>query len=515
MLHKLTSSYREIAKYFPELADKLSSSVRKKQILLDMAGKKEEKPKKITELGAALSNYTRKKHRSFDRKFTTEIKKLAPKWFIFRSGSAIRNKKELLLMAKNKKDKPPRRTRLYYALLKYTQSKSNSYDKDFDKKIRLLRPDWFMSRAQKRKQILLKMAKDNKPKPSSAKTNLGKRLECYLNPNNKHHDPIFTKQIKKLAPQWLVTKFDVAAQKKRQLLKMAERKEPKPKQTTEPGRALVNYTCRDSESEDRDFIAKIKRLAPHSFIPQSQSSEQNKIKLIAMAKNGQPKPKTNTPIGARLNDYTRKSDTYDPVFSEEIRRLAPDWFMRSSEKNKLQLLAVAKNGEPKPSQKTKLGQAFANYTWKNSESKDQDFINQIKKIRPDWFVAQAERSDKNKRSLIRLAKNGKPIPSQKTQLGRALRNYTVKSSGSYDSTFAKNVKKIRPDWFVSNSERAELKKRLLLEMASDGDLRPSQKISLGRCLTNYTVKSSTCYDPAFTNKIKKLAPHWFQKRIVK
>ena len=385
MLYKLKSTYGEIAKFFPELAKRLSSPDCKKKKLMKMAEEGEEKPKK----GIGL----------------------------------------------------------YCSLLNYTSPTSKFRDKDFDQKIRRARPDWFMSSAQKKKQILLKMAKDKEPKPSSAKTNLGKRLEHYLNPNGKHHDPDFTKKIRKLAPHWLVTHFDTAIQKRQRLLAMAKRKEPKPKQTTELGRALVNYTCKNSESEDRDFIAKIKRLAPHWLIPQSQSSEQNKRRLISMAKNGQPKPKTNTTIGARLNDYTRREDTYDPVFDKEIRRLAPDWFVPSSEKKKLQLLTMAKNGEPKPNQKTKLGQAFANYTRKNSESEDQDFINQIKKIRLDWFVTRTERSDKKKRILLRMGKDGRPRPTQKNPIGQALRNYMVT-----DPAFKKNIKKLAPHWFKKTSK---------------------------------------------------------------
>jgi hypothetical protein len=226
-----------------------------------------------------------------------------------------------------------------------------------------------------------------------------------------------------------------------------------------------------------------------------------------MAKKGQPKPKTNTPIGARLNDYTRKCDTYDPVFSKEIKRLAPDWFVHSSEKKKLQLLAMAKNGEPKPNQKTKLGQAFANYTRKNSESEDQDFINQIKKIRLDWFVTRTERSDKKKRILLRMGKDGRPRPTPKNPIGQALRNYMVT-----DPTFKKTIKKLAPHWFVTRTQKADQKKRLLIRSAKNGEPRPNQKKEpLGRALSNYTVKSSSCYDPTFTRDINKLAPHWFKK----
>ena len=117
-------------------------------------------------------------------------------------------------------------------------------------------------------------------------------------------------------------------------------------------------------------------------------------------------------------------------------------------------------------------------------------------------------ADINKKLLLEMAKNGKDKPSCKTKLGWALYNYTYKSSGSYDPVFDKQIRKLRPDWFVSTSKQ---NKKLLLEIAKNGKDKPSRKTKLGGVLYNYTYKSSDSYDPVFDKQIRKLRPDWFKK----
>ena len=64
----------------------------------------------------------------------------------------------------------------------------------------------------------------------------------------------------------------------------------------------------------------------------------------------------------------------------------------------------------------------------------------------------------NKQLLIKVAKNGESRPSQKTRLGKRLSDYTKKTSRTFDATFYKIIKKLRPDWFVSQTEKADKKK---------------------------------------------------------
>jgi hypothetical protein len=144
MLHKLKSTYDDIAKYFPELSKKISSTEHKKQILEEMARKKEPRPSQKTNIGRALSEYTKPSSIMYDAKFHKKMKKLRPDWFLSQSEVADQKKKQLIKMAKNGENRPSHdKTRLGQALSNYTRKSSHVYDPVFDKTIRKLRPDWF------------------------------------------------------------------------------------------------------------------------------------------------------------------------------------------------------------------------------------------------------------------------------------------------------------------------------------------------------------------------------------
>jgi len=186
---------------------------------------------------------------------------------------------------------------------------------------------------------------------------------------------------------------------------------------------------------------------------------------------------------------------------------------------KQQLLEMARNGEPKPNSDDKLFQAFHNYTNPNGNSYDANFKKKISKVRPEWLVSQSDRASDKKEQLLEMARNGEPRPSYETHpLGRVLGFYTrnSKSNHCYDSVFNKKIRKLRPDWFVSQSEFAQEKKEQLLEMARNGDPRPAQvKHPLGVVLTFYTTRRKfgrSTYDAAFDKKIRNLRPDWFMSQ---
>jgi hypothetical protein len=77
-----------------------------------------------------------------------------------------------------------------------------------------------------------------------------------------------------------------------------------------------------------------------------------------------------------------------------------------------------------------------------------------------------------------------------------------------DKEFAAAIKRIRPDWLVTNVER---NKESILSAARRGDPKPKCPGLLGRALSNYTRENSQVHDPIFAKKIKKLAPHWFKR----
>jgi hypothetical protein len=197
----------------------------------------------------------------------------------------------------------------------------------------------------------------------------------------------------------------------------------------------------------------------------------------------------------------------------ELARLVPGLVCRtpSSALKKQQLLEMANNGEARPAQRSKLGSALCSYTAKSSSCYDSLFDKQIRNVRPDWFVSKYQVSERKKKDLIKMANEAKPRPNRKHPLGMFLSHVTSKKSEVYDPIFDKQIRNIRPDWFVSKHQVAMRKKDVLLGMAKRGELRPNRKHPFGKVLSNYTRKKSQTYDPIFSKKIKKLAPHWFEK----
>lgn len=117
-------------------------------------------------------------------------------------------------------------------------------------------------------------------------------------------------------------------------------------------------------------------------------------------------------------------------------------------RNKALLRDMAKRGDPRPSQKTRIGRSLSDYTSPSNRSYDPDFHREMKRLRPDWFVTQTEAATQKKKELMRMAREGEPRPSHDgTRLGQALSNYTRKSSQVYDRKFHLALLKIRPDWF--------------------------------------------------------------------
>jgi hypothetical protein len=122
--------------------------------------------------------------------------------------------------------------------------------------------------------------------------------------------------------------------------------------------------------------------------------------------------------------------------------------LSSPDRNKQTLEEMAGNGEPRPSQKTKIGKFLSDYTKPSSMMYDAKFHRKMKKLRPDWFWSQTEVAGQKKKELLRMARNGEKRPGyEKTKLGQALSNYTRKKSPAYDAVFDKTIRKLRPDWF--------------------------------------------------------------------
>jgi len=232
------------------------------------------------------------------------------------------------------------------------------------------------------KKKLLEMAQNNEPRPHSRKHPLGSVFNNYIGKHNDAYDPEFTKEIRKLATRWFV---DTTSENKKKLLEIARNNKPRPSQRKHPfGIVFCKYTNKNHACYDPKFTKEIKKLAPRWFI---NTAIEKKKQLLEMARNGEPRPnKKKHPLGQALVHYTnKKSRCYDPQFDQQIRKLAPHWFVNTAIENKKQLLEMAKAGEPRPHWKGKLSQNLASYINKGHNSYDPQFDQKIKKLTPHWF----------------------------------------------------------------------------------------------------------------------------------
>jgi len=181
--------------------------------------------------------------------------------------SSIRNKRELIQIANKGGDRPSRKTKLGRVLSNYTCKLSGSYCPKFDKTIRELAPHWFLSRmkiANQKRQKLIKMAKNGKDKPHW-KSKLFQYFKSYITKSSGSYCPKFYRTIKKFAPSWLLSRKQVSNQKKQELIRMANSGENRPKQKTKIGCALSSYTKKSSLAYDPVFDKLIRKLRPDWF----------------------------------------------------------------------------------------------------------------------------------------------------------------------------------------------------------------------------------------------------------
>lgn len=445
MLHKVKASHGDILKGLPELAGLLSPSDRNKRLMLEMARRGEPRPKRPHRLAQALANYTNEKSPVYDLAFTRDIKRLAPHWIELVS-LADKYKTQLLDLASRKKPKPKSTSKLGLALRRYTDKKCPRCDHSFRKNIKKLAPEWLVIQTEAANSVrerLLRLARKRGPKPLG---NLGKALYRSTKKGCTSYNLEFVEKIKKIAPHWLLHRSQITEGKKNELLKMARRGEPKPDRKTPLGNELHSYLCESSTSYDSSFKKKIGKAAPSWVITKKQIVCGKKEFLLDMARRGKSKPRHDTKIADLFYAYTsKKSPSYDPAFTRKIKRLAPNWLVKPSDQKKKELLKMARSGEPKPLRKHPLGLALVRFTYKKTSCYDPAFAKEIKKLAPHWLrsATQYEIADRNREKILEIARKGRPRPSQRAcRLGRLLCNYLKNTPG-----FAKEIKRLAPHWF--------------------------------------------------------------------
>jgi hypothetical protein len=226
--------------------------------LLQMAEGGAPRPKQLQGIeGKFLSGLTCEKHAYYDREFDEKIRSIRPDWFPKPKHNPQSLKDQILVAARSGHPRP--RGRTGNALSHYLNRKCLSFDSLLDEEVRRLRPDWFRdSRIALAKQNFIKSAKAGEPRPDSG------ILTSYTQPSSEGYDEVFSATLRELRPDWF---FNKTEEIKRELLEHARRGGDRPslKNTgLRLYRGFRRYT-RAQEQYDSDFVEKLKEIRPDWF----------------------------------------------------------------------------------------------------------------------------------------------------------------------------------------------------------------------------------------------------------
>ena len=190
-------------------------------------------------------------------------------------------------------------------------------------------------------------------------------------------------------------------EKQRQLLLLAATGARKPSELSKNAdekkmaHALARYVSIKSTAYDASFDKKIRKIRPEWFM---STADRLKTALLMYAQSGYDKPSQNSDnpaekkFGIALARFLNRTGAcYDEEFEDKIRRKRPDWFAGKAAKTKTLLLAMARNGDARPSLKSydkaevSLARKLASYINRHSTVYDIFFSNKIQKMRPEWF----------------------------------------------------------------------------------------------------------------------------------
>ena len=224
---------------------------------------------------------------------------------ITQSERIAEKKKKLKKMHDNGEPKPHWKTKEGQAVARYTNSNNSMFDLKFSESI----PRWcVVDNVAEMKKELKRKHDAGEPKPH-CKTKEGRAVSRYMSYSNECFDKSFCESV----PRWV--KKNSIAEKKKELKRMHDKGEPKPKQTTKAGYALWSYAKPSSGCFDENF----RESLPRWF----DRAANKKKELKRMYDSGEAKPTCKSKAGKALRNYMAPSSrSYDPKLLEYLA----EWF---------------------------------------------------------------------------------------------------------------------------------------------------------------------------------------------
>lgn len=329
--------------------------------------------------------------------------------------------------------------------------------------------------------------------------------------------------IKLMAPFHSANFWSVRRSLKKSLLLMAESGSPRPSSRSSDykTRSLGRY-LRSLTSKNGTFVNVLKVKRPDWFTGLKGVVFKRELLHRARNKLGLGRSRKERALWSqRLSLYSNpKRSAYDADFTRKIRSIAPDWLLPRNDKVivryesiKSALIGMARRRDKRPSQRSvDLGERIlATYLSiflnKSNAAYDGNFSAAIKSAAPNlWFGRD---SDAKKKAIVKFASEGKEKRQLSRDLYSALSHYVSSASKSFDPKFAKQIIKIRPEWFLDRMVTNGVVLRRLIKLAENGSPRPNPRSSDGHWLTRYTNRANRHFDPRIATVLRKVAPSWF------
>jgi len=318
----------------------------------------------------------------------------------------------------------------------------------------------FKTNEEEIKAKLIELAKSGASKPrQDGKDPVERRyataLSRYINKNKTAYDPIFTAEIKNIAPEW----FD---SRKCKLLGMISNNIDilKLGYKNADRRAFLRFL-----KLDKRFREAVRKINPIYLKTKEDVREEKYQEVLDLVKKRSPKISYKHPLYGRFGRMMRNSSK----IRKTVQKRNPEWSLtnidRFKERRK-KIIELMKNKRPK------LRPSHPWYfTFLTLKKIDKEFRKIAVEIGSDWINSKKENAEKQRRKLLKMAREGK----EKIGMDHPQYHFLV-SQISTNKKFRKELQKANPKWLKKNF-RFQKRREKLIAMSHAGCPKPTYKDS--------------------------------------
>ena len=136
------------------------------------------------------------------------------------------------------------------------------------------------------------------------------------------------------------------------------------------------------------------------------------------------------------------------------------------EEAKAELFAMGERGEGRPKNGHPLFGRFNSYISKSNQARDPVFKEKHSKQFPEWYISRSAVASLRKERFIQEQEDGWQKPPKGSRDLKFFESYTIPSSGAYDPLFIKNCATIENNWLAKKVVDGSILKRRKRELLS-------------------------------------------------